>query len=94
MAFATTYSPPGTLVDQRFTKTCLGTEGDTFPILLPATRLDANYIAVVTLLFSANESQYICNAPPSGYTTTQITCITGNPPVAGDILSIVVTEKT
>lgn len=92
MAYATNYTPPGTTLDQRFFHTCTGSEGDTFAIVFPAARHDTNYVAVVTLASSTASSQYLCNAPPSGYTTTQCTVICGNPPAAGDVLAVVVTE--
>lgn len=92
MAYLTVYAPPGTQRDQRFFHTCTGVEGDTFPIVFPAPRADVNYVAVVSLASSTASSQYLCNAPQSGYTTTQCTVICGNPPAAGDVLAIVVTE--
>ena len=64
MAFATTYTPPGTNADQRFKYTCTGAEGDVFTLTLPAARVDVNYIAQVSLLFGTGQTQYICNGTP------------------------------
>ena len=83
----------GTLSDQAFPYTCLGTEGDSFTLTLPAARYDTNYIAKVDLLYSPT-TQYICNSPPSSYTVTTIQIITGQAVSAGDILGILITERT
>lgn len=93
MAYATIYVAPGVVTDMRFPYTCTGTEGDEFAISFPTTRADINYIATVTLLSSAG-AQYLLNAPQSGYTTTGITVIAGVPVHSGDVLSIVVQERT
>ncbi len=91
MAYATTYVAPGNFANQSFLYRCTGAEGDSFTIAFPTARADTNYVAVVTLA-SAPGNQYLCNAPPSGYTTTGISVVTGAPVVAGDILAVVVTE--
>ena len=94
MAYATTYVTPGTQYDQVFTYTCTGLESNPFSIPLPAARADTNYIATVLLVSSPTFNQYLCNAPPSSYSTTAIQVITGmDPPSAGDVLSVVVRER-
>jgi len=84
--------PPAANPDQRFKYVCTGTETDTFNVPLPSARANTNYIAVVSLLFGSSSSQYLCNAPPTGYTTTQIQVIAGAAPAAGDVLGIVITD--
>lgn len=92
MAYATLFTNPGTLADQRFFYTCLGTEGDSFAIPLPALRADTNYVATVTLASTSNVSQYLINTPQVGRTTAGFAVITGSPVTAGDVLACVVSE--
>ena len=92
MAYATTYSPPGSVADQRFIYTCLGTEGSSFTIAFPVARADTNYVAVASLASTVDASQYLVNAPPAGYTTTSIAVITGEAVSAGDKIAVIVTE--
>lgn len=85
---------PGSSLDQRFQYTCTGAETDTFVIALPHPRSENNYIAMVMLAFSPSAAQYLCNVPPAGCTTTQIGVIAGVPPLVGDILTVLIQEKS
>lgn len=91
MAYATNLIAPGTQAPQSFFYVCTGAEGDSFTIVFPQARKDINYVAVVSLA-SSTLTQYNCNAPQAGYTTTSIRVITGIPVNAGDVLAVVVTE--
>lgn len=91
-----TVTIPGTLASlgiQSYRYVATGSEDPLgFPIPLQTGRADANYNAVAVA--GDTTEDYTIQNPPSGYTNTQFTCVTGTAPAAGDILLITITPLT